>query len=261
MLAQRHMTTSDEESPASPDSTPGGPVRRDRDFTETQWGVVKSASGQEGAAAAKPALDYLCRRYWPPIYAFLRREGYSATDAEDLTQGFFEELFSTDALSRADEAKGRFRNFLLGALQRFLVDQLRHKNAIKRGRGKVVLAGDFAEVERQYLAEADPALTAEKVFDRRWAATVLEMAKAELATHFTGPGQAKRFAVLQDFLDKDGSEKAYRKAASIWGTTMEAVAPAVCRLRGRYNECIRRIVLATVSGPEEVDPEFAGLFG
>ena len=261
MLCARAMATTNVAAPGEDEPNPRGTPRPARDFTETRWLMIKSAAGQEGAAAAQPALDYLCRRYWPPIYAFLRRSGHSATDAEDLTQGFFAELLSTNALSRADQSKGRFRNFLLGALNRFLADYQRHRDAEKRGRSKVLLAGDFGEVERKYLAEADPSLTAEEIFDRRWSATVLEMARKDLEADFKRLGREKQFAILQEFLETEGTDQAYRAAAGQLGSSVEAIVPAVSRFRARYRECIRRIVMATVSDPDDVDPEFKRLFG
>jgi len=221
---------------------------------------VLLAARQDGSAGAHEALERLCTRYWPSIYGFLRRRGWGAPDAEDLTQEFFAGLLHENAFVRADPTRGRFRNFLLGALQRFLAGQHRRNGARKRAGGKLVLALDFAAVEECYLNEADPGLTPEEVFDRRWAATVLEAAYADLELEFRAAGQTERFAELRRFLSIDATDADYDAIAVRLALKPKAVSAAVCRLRERYRELVRRTVLATVSGPEEIDPEFRELF-
>ena len=157
-------------------------------------------------------------------------------------------------------AKGRFRNFLLGSLRRFLADEQRRSGAEKRGRNKVVLALDFAEVERQYLEEAEPALGPDEVFDRRWAAAVLESAFTELETEFARDGKAARFAELSRFLSEPGTESDYAALAGRLGISAQSVPAVVCRFRERYRELVRRTVLVTVADAEEVDSEFQELF-
>lgn len=205
-------------------------------------------------------METLCARYWPSIYGFLRRQGHSAADAEDLTQGFFEKLLDHNTLNCADRTKGRFRNFLLGALRRFLADRHRHGAAAKRGPGKEVLALDFAEAERAYLEEADPEQSPEEAFDRQWAATVLAGALDDLEAEMVRAGQGARFAELNHFLSAGGSEAEYAAAAGRLGLAVEAVPTAVFRLRDGYREMVRLRVLATVAGPEEVSAEFRELF-
>jgi len=215
---------------------------------------------QDGSASARLALERLCSRYWPALYSFLRRKGYAPPDAEDLTQGFFTQVIEENAFARADRAKGRFRNFLLGALQRYLADEHRRSGAQKRGRDKVVLALDFAAVEACYQEEADPGLTPEQTYDRRWAATVLESAFADLEAEFREAGQAMRFEELKRFLSEEGCDTDYAAAALRLGIAPKAVSAAVCRLRQRYRELTRQTVLATVASAEEIDPEFRELF-
>ena len=207
-----------------------------------------------------PGLERLCARYWPSIYGYLRRQGRRPTEAEELTQAFFAELLAINAFSRADRSKGRFRNFLLGALRRFLADGERRSGAEKRGRNQVVLAFDFAEIEEAYLEEADLALRPDEVFDRRWAATVLEAAFTELKAEFADEGKAARFAELSRFLSEPGNEAEYAAVAGRLGVGPQAVPAAVSRFRERYRELVRRTVLATVVGAEEVDSEFEELF-
>ncbi len=229
-------------------------------FTATQWTQVLLAAKQDGSDDSLRALERLCTRYWPALYGFLRRQGRTPADAEDLTQGFFAQLLEENAFARADRAKGRFRNFLLGALQRFLADEHRHAAALKRGRDQVVLALDFAAVEQDYLDEADPALSPEEVFDRRWAATVLETAFEQLQGEFRAAGQLARFDFLKRFLSEEASESDCAAGATKFGLSPKAVSSAVSRLRDRYRELVRRVVLATVSGQEDIDAEFQELF-
>lgn len=237
-------------------SVPGG----NADFTATHWTQVALAADQNGSAPARQALEALCGRYWPAIYGFLRRKNHLPADAADLTQGFFSRLLEENAFARADRSKGRFRNFLLGALQRFLVDERRRARAQKRGHDKVVLVEDFSAVEERYLEEADPGLTPEEVFDRRWATTVLESAFGELHEEFSEAGQSARFEELKRFLSEDAGEGDYAAAAERLGVGVKAVSSMVFRLRERFRELVRRHVLATVDGPEEIDPEFHELF-
>ena len=230
------------------------------DFTATHWTQIVLAAGQNGSAPAQEALEALCVRYWPAIYGFLRQKNHSPEDAADLAQSFFGHLLSENALARADRSKGRFRNFLLGALQRFLIDESRRNTAQKRGHGRVVLALDFSAVEERYLDEADPGLSAEQLYDRRWAATVLETAFEELQAEFRAADQIARFDYLKRFLSEEVGDGDYEAGAARLGITPKAVSSAVSRLRERYRELVQRNVLATVAGPEEIGPEFRELF-
>jgi RNA polymerase sigma-70 factor (ECF subfamily) len=238
---------------------PSRPGRRDN-FTATHWTQVAQAAERDGSVQAQQALEALCARYWPAIYGFLRRKSHGPEDAADLAQGFFASLLENNALARADRTKGRFRNFLLGALQRFLADESRRDGAQKRGRGKVVLAFDFESVEQSYLEESDPGLTPEQVYDRRWAATVLETAFAELQEEFREAGQVSRFDAMKRYLSEEVADGDYEKLGAQFGLVPKAVSSAVARLRERYRELVRRNVMATVAGAEDVDAEFRDLF-
>jgi RNA polymerase sigma-70 factor (ECF subfamily) len=187
-------------------------------------------------------------------------KNHGPEDAEDLTQGFFSRLLQENALSRVDRSKGRFRSFLLGALQRFLVDERRRSNARKRGRDKVVLALDFDFVEKRYLEELDPGLTPEQLYDRRWATTVLETAFADLETEFREADQSARFDYLKRFLSEDAADGDYEVGADRLGISPKAVSSAVSRFRGRYRELVRRNVLVTVASADDIDSEFQELF-
>lgn len=242
-----------------PNPTQGEDHTRD-DFTETCWTAVGLAGGHDGSASAQQALEGLCARYWTSIYSFLRRKGHRPSDAEDLTQSFFIGLIEENAFARAHPSRGRFRNFLLGALERFLADQGRWNRAQKRGGGQVMLSLDFRGGERCYLEEADPGLTPEQTYDRRWAATVLETAFGHLQAEFRQAGQVARFEDLKRFLSEEASEGDYEALAGRLGITRSAVGSAICRLRERYRELVQRTVLATVAGPAEMDKEFLELF-
>ena len=229
-------------------------------FTETCWMRVRLAAAEDGSVAARQALEALCQRYWPSIYSFLRRKGHRPAEAEDLTQGFFGSVLEAKAFARADPEHGRFRNFLLGALTRFLVDEAWHHRAQKRGGGQAVLSLDFQGVEERYQQEADPGLTAEQAYDRRWAATVLEEAFGQIELEFREAGQGARFDHLKQFLSAPAGEGDYEALGTALDITPNAVAVAVRRLRERYRELVGRKVKATVTNPADLDEELSELF-
>ena len=229
-------------------------------FTATHWTEVAKAAARDGSGEARAALDSLCLRYWPAIYSFLRRRNHKPQDAEDLTQGFFAHLLEENAIARADRGRGRFRSFLLGALQRYLLIEYRREGAQKRGRGKLVFSMDFAGMEETYLENVDPTLTPDQAFDRQWAVSLLEGAYAVLEAEFRDAGQLDRFGQFRRFLSEDPEEGEYAALAERLGLTVKSISSAVARLRGRYREVVRRAVLATVSEPDEVGPELQELF-
>lgn len=231
-----------------------------RDFTATRWTIVALAAENNGSPAAQQALETLCARYWPAIYAFLRRKNYGPADAEDLTQAFFAHVLQRNALCRANRSKGRFRNFLLGALHRFLVDDIRKRRAQKRGASKLVLALDFKAAEDRYLEAADPGLTAEQLYDQRWAAALLESAFEALRAEFRNTGQELRFDCLKRFLAEEVGAGDYETIAARLGIAPKAVSSAVSRMRGRYRQLVRCHLLATVGSLGEIDAEFQRLF-
>lgn len=235
-------------------------VHSPEDFTETHWTEVALAAEQDGSDQARQALEALCLDYWPAIYGFLRRSRHAPADAEDLTQGFFAHLIQARSFMRADRSKGRFRNFLLGALKRFLADEQRRQGAQKRGRDRVVRAFDFQLTEDWYLEEADHNLTPDQIYDRRWAADVLEGAFRELNAEFSAAGQVARFNCLNRFLAEEADAGAYEAAVAELNITVKSVSSAVARLRERYRELVRRRVLQTVSNDREADGEFEELF-
>lgn len=242
---------------------PPGPcssIDSQRDFTATHWTQIALAAQRDGSTAAYQALESMCHRYWPAIYHYLRRKNHTPEDASDITQGFFGHILEANTIARADRVRGRFRNFLLGALQRFLVDESRRNQAQKRGRDKVVRVLDFTAVEKSYLEESDPGLSPEELYDRRWATTVLETAFKELQMEFQEARQAERFNELKRFLSEEARDGDYDRCAASLGITPKSISSAVCRLRERYRELVRAAVLTSVSDPGEIDPEFHELF-
>jgi RNA polymerase sigma-70 factor (ECF subfamily) len=218
-------------------------------------------AGERESAASRQALEQLCQSYWQPIYGFLRRKGFSPHDAEDLTQQFFVRLLKGDSMARADRSKGRFRTFLLGALQHFLTDELRKSTAQKRGGPNLPFAANFREAEERYLEEPDPNLTPEQMYDRRWAAGLLQIAFQSLSSEFESAGMRARFDRFKVLLASEPAEGEYERLAGELGMTRRAVSAAVYRMRQRYRQLVRGQVADTVAQSTEIDSELAQLFG
>ena len=222
-------------------------------FTTTHWSVVLAA-GQPDAPQAGEALEKLCRTYWYPLYAYVRREGYDPLDAQDLTQGFFARLLARNDLGQVGSQKGKFRSFLLAALRHFLSDQRDRARAAKRGGGAEVLSLDAQAAEQRYRLEPVDRMDAEKIFERRWAMTLLERALARLRDEAVVAGKAEWFERLRDFVAGD-SEVSCREAAVQLGQTESAVKSAVHRLRQRYRGLVREEIAQTVADPAEIEAE------
>jgi len=218
-------------------------------------------AGEGESAVSRQALEQLCQSYWQPIYGFLRRKGFSPPDAEDLTQQFFLRLLERDSVARADRSKGRFRTFLLGALQHFLADEYRKSSAQKRGGPNLPLAVNFQEAEERYLEEPDPNLTPDQMYDRRWAASLLQRSFESLSSEFESAGMRARFNLFKAFLANEPAEGEYERLGSELGMTTRAVGAAVYRMRQRYRQLVRGQVADTVAQAGEIDAELAQLFG
>jgi RNA polymerase sigma-70 factor (ECF subfamily) len=221
--------------------------------------VVLAGKGE--SAVSHQALEQLCQSYWQPIYGFLRRKGLSPHDAEDFTQQFFLRLLKGDSMARADRSKGRFRTFLLGALQHFVADEIRKKSAQKRGGPNLPLAVSFQEAEERYLEEPDPNLTPEQMYDRRWAAGLLQRAFESLSSEFESAGMRARFGRFKAFLANEPAEGEYERLGRELGMTTRAVGAAVYRMRQRFRQLVRGQVADTVAQSSEIDSELAQLFG
>lgn len=233
---------------------PGG-----ANFLPTHWTVVLAAGGND-STNARDALEKLCRAYWQPIYAFIRRQGYDAHDAQDLTQGFFARLLEKNSIAGADRARGRFRSFLLGALKHFLANQWDKANAQKRGGGQTLIPIDVASAETACGFEPADQVTAEKAFERRWALTLLDQVLRRLRQEQVDEGKEHLFEQLKQTLTEASRSVPYADIATRLGTSEGAIKVAVHRLRQRYRELLRAEIANTVARPEEVEDEIRNLF-
>ncbi len=251
------VTTSDQASPAST-ATDAGPLPRPA-FVTTHWSLVVSA-GRNDTPDARNALEKLCRAYWFPIYAFVRRQGHGPHDAQDLTQDFFARLLEKNYLAGVNPAKGRFRSFLLASLKHFLANEWDKARAQKRGGGQILIPIDIAAAESS--GGLDPAdhLTAERVFERRWALTLLEQVLRRLRADYVRDGRENLFEQLKPTLTEASRTVGYAEIATRLGTTEGAVKVAVHRLRQRYREVLRAEIADTVASPGEVEDEIRNLF-
>jgi RNA polymerase sigma factor (sigma-70 family) len=222
-------------------------------FATTQWGLVTTASA-EGAPEARAALDALYRTYCYPIYAFIRKRGYDRQDAQDLTQDFFLHLLEKGALGRADRQRGRFRSFLLGALDHFLAHAEERARARKRGGDCQFVHLDDDEAEKCYQLAAPEGMTAEKIFEARWVAALIEAALVRLRREFQSEGNDRFFVALQQFLLGE-EEASYQQVADTLGLSVGAVKTAIHRMRGRYRALVRDEVARTVATPDQVEEE------
>jgi RNA polymerase sigma-70 factor (ECF subfamily) len=228
-----------------------------KSFATTHWSLVLAA-GRGSRPEASVALATLCETYWYPLYYYLRRRGYRAEEAQDLTQEFFATLLEKGYLKVADPERGRFRSFLLASLNHFLANEWRRRSARKRGGGKPAISLDAESAETRYRQEPAHNLTPEKAYERRWALLLLEKALSTLRDEYAASGKAKVFERLSAFLG-GGEHAAYEKAARELDMTEGAVKVAVHRLRRRCREVLRAEVAQTVADPADVDEELRRL--
>jgi RNA polymerase sigma-70 factor (ECF subfamily) len=222
-------------------------------FATTHWSLVLSASRLDSPDASK-ALGQLCRAYWYPLYAFVRRQGHDTHAAEDVTQEFFARLLEKNDLATASPERGRFRSFLLGALKHFLANDWRERRTQKRGGGQFIFSIDAADPEDRYRLEPADHATPEVMFERRWALTVLNRVIERLRAEFIDAGKADLFDELNAFLSEK-QPAAHAVIAARHGVSVSAVGVAIHRMRQRYGELLREEIAQTVSCPEEVDDE------
>jgi RNA polymerase sigma-70 factor (ECF subfamily) len=229
-------------------------------FLTTHWSVVLAAQDKSSPESAA-ALEVLCRAYWYPLYAFVRQQGHSASDAQDLTQEFFARLLAKEYLQAANREKGRFRTFLRVALRRFLANEWDRARRLKRGGGHTPLSLDTTAAEHRYQAEGDDALPPDRLYERRWARALLEQALARLRAEYTAAGKTAEFEHLKEALAAERGAIAYHDLAAALNLTEGAARVAVHRLRKRFREVFRATVAETVSAPEEVEDELRHLVG
>jgi len=216
--------------------------------------VLQAANGESGAA-----LEQLCRTYWYPLYAFVRRQGYDLADAQDLTQGFFELLLARHYLKDVDRDKGRFRSFLLASLKHFLANEWKKANRQKRGGATETVSFDAIEAEERYRHEPAMESSAETLFDRRWARAVLDAVLQKLRTEFAQAGKEDRFQELSALLFQEPPPGEYARLAAQWRITESAVRSSVQRIRHRYAALFREEIAGTVTDPRDVEGEIVYL--
>jgi RNA polymerase sigma factor (sigma-70 family) len=227
-------------------------------FETTSWSLILQATA-DSSAVARGAMARLFEMYWPPIYAFIRRKGHSAADAEDLTQAYFALFFEKDYVADFRPDAGRFRTFLRVSVSHFLANEWDRAKAQKRGGGQVPISIDAATAEERLRLEPVDRLTPEIVFERQWAAAVLARCLDILRDEHAGPGGRDRFERLKPFLGGEGENAGYEKTARDLGLTESAVRVAVHRLRKRFCTILRDEVGRTVRGPADVDAEIRWL--
>lgn len=229
-------------------------------FKTTRWSVVGRAGRQADAADAAAAMQDLCESYWLPLYSYVRRRGYSAEDAQDLTQDFFARLLEKNSVAAAQRDRGRFRSFLLGSLKNFLSDEWDKTRALKRGGGAVHCSLEFSDGERTYQMEPVDAATPEQIFERRWAITLLERVMQRLQRDYAAAGNEAVFSALSFCLAGDRGAQPYADLAVSLGVSENTVKSMVHRLRARYRAVLRDEIAQTVSSPAEVEEELRYLF-
>jgi RNA polymerase sigma-70 factor (ECF subfamily) len=227
-------------------------------FATTHWTVVLAAGQTQSPEAAK-ALAELSNIYWYPLYAYVRRKGYDVTDAQDLTQEFFARLLESNSLAMVDRRKGKFRSFLLASLEHFLAKEWTRAHRLKRGGGQTIISWDDCDPEARYRLEPADNWSAERIYERRWALTVLEQAMTKLATEYEAAGKATLFEAVRPFLSGEDADVSYPDLSLRLGMTEGALRVAVHRLRQRYGECVRTEIAKIVQKPEEIDEELRHL--
>jgi RNA polymerase sigma-70 factor (ECF subfamily) len=216
-------------------------------------------TAQTDSPAAAQALDRLCSTYWWPLYSFVRRQGYSPEDAQDLVQGFFARLLERRDLEAVREEKGRLRSYLLASLKNFVANARQRTGTIKRGQGRALMSLD--ELRERERGEAEPAdtLSADRIYERRWAATLLEEVLARLGEEYGNAGHAILFERLRHMLSDEADRPSQAMVAAELGMTENAVAQAFHRFRQRYRAVLREAIADTVAMPGDIEDELRHL--
>jgi len=229
-----------------------------REFASTHWSVVVAASGAD-VSKATAALEQLCLTYWYPLYAYVRRRGFSPADAQDLVQSFFASLLEKNYFARADRNRGRFRTFLLSSIGNFLHNEWDRASAQKRGGGRELLSLEGQTSEERYANEPPDNASPETLFEKRWAATLLEQVLKKLRAQFVIAGRAELFDQLKPHLWGEDDATPYSELSEHLQMSLSAVKVTVHRLRQRYRELLRNEIAQTVADPSEVDDEIRHL--
>jgi RNA polymerase sigma-70 factor (ECF subfamily) len=245
------MRASERTNDISPDSAAA--------FTQTHWSVVLLA-GDDASPKRHAALDQLCHSYWYPLYAYVRRCGESPEDAKDLTQEFFARLLEKNWLRAASPERGRFRWYLLASLKHFLSNEWDRARTQKRGGGHRPISLDELAPEERYSIEPADSFSADKLYDRTWALTILEKARARLRDEFKATGRPVRFEMLEQFLPGQATTATYAEIATELNVAEGTVKSDVSRLRRRYGELLRDELGQTVGSVTELEDELRHLF-
>jgi RNA polymerase sigma-70 factor (ECF subfamily) len=216
-------------------------------------------AGRNDTARARTALAKLCRTYWYPLYAYVRRRGHSPHDAQDLTQDFFAHLLEHQALAKADPARGRFRSFMLAVMKNFLASARDFANAQKRGGGVPLFSLDLALAEQRFAQEPADATAPDKLFDRQWALAMLDGVLARLEQEYRRENKGELFANLKDTLTGARATQPYAELAVRLGLSESAVKVTVHRLRLRYRALLQAEIAQTVATPADADAEMRHL--
>jgi RNA polymerase sigma factor (sigma-70 family) len=222
-------------------------------FATTQWTVVLNAQGE--SPAAQEALEKLCRTYWWPLYGFVRRQGYSPEEAQDLTQGFFAMLLERRDFDAVRQEKGRLRSYLLASLKNFLAKAHRRATTIKRGERRPLVPLDELLARERADLEPTDALSADRIYERRWALTLLEQVLARLGEEYRVAGSTRLFEELKQLLADDPDRPSQAEIARELGIAENAVKQAFHRLRQRYRLLLREEIAQTVVAPDDVENE------
>lgn len=232
--------------------------RREHHFTTTQWSLV-NAAGYGISEVAREAMGKLCQIYWFPVYAFIRRKGHSAATAEDLTQSFFVHLLESEFVKSADRDRGRFRSFLLKSVSNFILADHRNQQTQKRGGNHVHLSLDFESGERTYRQIASDSLSADQLFERRWAETLLQSVSTKLRLEYEDRNHGKLFELLEPHLNQDATRVPYAKLCPELSMSEDAIKQAARRLKLRFREILREEIACTVETSDQVDEELSHL--
>lgn len=243
---------------SSPDGLARAPHAQGGSFDTTHWSVVLRA-GRETSTECAAALEYLCRSYWYPLYAFCRRHGHSPPDAEDLTQHFFGTFLVKGSFSAAAPERGRFRNFLLASFKNFLTNDHHRRMTMKRGGRMAFLSLDDTDVETHYRNGLANLATPEHAYDHAWALTLLDKVMRDLKTEHETAGKLALFERLQVFLTGDQGDVTYEHLGGEMGVTESAIKMAVMRLRQRYGQRLRQEIAHTLNDPAAVEDELRHL--
>jgi RNA polymerase sigma-70 factor (ECF subfamily) len=246
------------ESPVNPSKPGGASSSEPSGFVTTQWSLVRTAAEQDSPTAGQ-ALQTLCASYWYPLYAHVRRRGHDQEAAQDLTQGFFAQILAKNSLAFADATRGRFRTFLLSALDHYLHHQHRDATALKRGGGREVISWDAQDAEHRYALEPPDRSSPDREFDRRWALATLEQVRGQLRNELSVMGKVQLFDLLRPYLCGESEGTPYAQLAAQLKMTTVALKVTVHRLRKRYGELLREEITRTLANPSDAEEEIRHL--